>query len=105
MTKRVPRLFIGPLAAALSTVLGASSHATTPVFAPTGSMQIARAGHQATLLLDGRVLVSGGYDNSGAAVAAAEIFSPVTGTWSVTARNAVARMDHRSEERRVGKEC
>ena len=89
-----PRLQIGRLAVVLSMAFGVSSHATMPAFTPTGRMQIARAGHQATLLRDGRVLVTGGYDNAGTAVAAAEIFSPVAGTWSVAASNAVAGMDH-----------
>jgi Galactose oxidase, central domain/Kelch motif len=57
-------------------------------------MHVARAGHQATLLLDGRVFVTGGYDNAGRAVAQAEMFSAVTGTWSLVANNIVARMDH-----------
>jgi hypothetical protein len=35
-------------------------------------MNVARAGHQATLLLDGRVLVTGWHDNLGMAVAGRE---------------------------------
>ena len=45
-------------------------------------------------LLDGRVLATGGYDNAGIALAQAEIFSAVTGTWSLAASNVVARADH-----------
>ncbi len=70
----------------------------TPAFAqtftPTGSMSFARAAHQATLLVDGRVLVTGGYDTAGNAVARAELFDPVSGSWSLTAANIVARFAH-----------
>src|SRR2546426_12734546 len=81
------------LALTLFIAFGASSGATTATFTPTGSMLVARAGHQAILLLDGRVLVTGGTDKAGTAAARAEVFSAATGTWSAIARNGAARTD------------
>lgn len=46
------------------------------VFVPTGSMQVGRAGHSATLLPSGRVLVTG---------PGAEVYDPATRTFAVTA--------------------
>lgn len=46
----------------------------------TGSMNVARAGHTATLLQNGKVLVAAGYPETNAA----EIYDPATGTWSGT---------------------
>jgi len=46
-------------------------------FTPTGNMTMARVGHTATLLMDGRVLITGGYN--GASVNTAEIFDPSGG--------------------------
>jgi hypothetical protein len=60
----------------------------------TGSLNVARRGHQATLLPDGRVLVSGGYDASSGGIAAAEIYNPATGVWSVVGSNIIARLEH-----------
>lgn len=60
----------------------------------TGSLHLARSGHQATLLTDGRVLVTGGSDARGKAVGPAEIFDPNTGTWSLAAPNIVPRLGH-----------
>jgi hypothetical protein len=57
-------------------------------------MAVARSGHQATLLADGRVLVSGGADDAGAAIGRAEIFNPVTRTWTETGLSVHPRLEH-----------
>jgi WD40 repeat protein len=58
-------------------------------FAPTGDMTIARSGHRATLLADGRVLVTGGSgDNS------AELYDPATHTFALTGRMNAVRAGH-----------
>jgi len=53
------------------------------VWIPTGTMGTPRSGHDAVRLLDGRVLVVGG---SGGEFdpATAELYDPVSGTWSAT---------------------
>ncbi len=68
------------------------------VFAPTGSMNVARDYHTATLLPSGMVLIAGGTDVSDAGVstslASAEIFDPAAGTFTATGSMAVARDGH-----------
>jgi N-acetylneuraminic acid mutarotase len=71
------------------------------VWSRTGSMNIARFYHTATLLPDGKVLVAGGFYNDGScsdrlcsAVATAELYDPSTGTWSLTGSMNVARENH-----------
>jgi hypothetical protein len=59
----------------------------------TGSMQFARVSHQATLLADGFVLVSGG-QNGGTAIAQSELYNPATRAWSLTGSNIIPRFDH-----------
>lgn len=59
-----------------------------------GRLNIARSSHQATLLADGRVLVSGGSDDHGRAIGPAEMYNPVTGSWSIVERNLVPRFSH-----------
>jgi hypothetical protein len=56
----------------------------TGAFTPTGSMAVPRGLHQATLLPDGRVLLSGGVAFAPATPGPerAEIFDPATGTFS-----------------------
>ena len=52
---------------------------TTGKFSDAGSMTIARAGHSATLLLDGRVLIAGGIDMTPATaneLGSAELYQP-----------------------------
>lgn len=77
----------GPAAKALS---------TDPSWIPTGSLNTARAGHTATLLTNGKVLVVGG--NSGSfnsnTLDSAELYDPVNGTWSVTGSLKQSRSYH-----------
>src|SRR5438270_860532 len=56
---------------------GASFSRATP-------LGIARGGHTATLLSNGKLLVAGGQTNGGASSSAAELYDPATGIWAVT---------------------
>jgi len=47
-------------------------------------MNAARESHTATLLPSGHVLVAGGGNMTGTAVASAELYDPTTGTWTMT---------------------
>ena len=51
---------------------------------PTGSLRQARHFHSATLLRDGKVLVTGGNLGDEGATRACELYDPTTGTWSAT---------------------
>jgi len=52
-----------------------------------GSMSTARSFHAATLLGNGKVLVVGGFDSTGAALASSELYDPGTDTFTPTANN------------------
>ncbi len=56
-------------------------------------MGTARGEHTATLLPSGKVLVAGGFDLSNA-LSSAELYDPVTGTWTATGSMSTARYDH-----------
>ncbi len=71
----------------------------TETFSPTGSMTVPRRGHSMTALPDGRILVAGGsmfdpprdgFGNPGPStlLATAEIYDPVTGTFTPTVNMA-----------------
>ena len=57
-------------------------------WAATGSMEMARSGHTATLLPNGKVLVAGG------GYSTAELYNPATGAWTLAGNLATARADH-----------
>ena len=64
-------------------------------WAATGSLLAARAQHTATLLPNGKVLVSGGLDSSGVSVlASTELYDPAAGTWMPTGALITARYAH-----------
>ncbi len=60
----------------------------TGTWTATGTMTTARAGHTATFLPNGKVLVAGGSD------ASTEIYDPSTGTWTATGPMVYARSFH-----------
>ncbi len=65
------------------------------VWSPTGSMNLARSNHTTTLLPNGKVLVIGGINNSGAGVlTSAELYDPATGLWTLTGSMNIARVNH-----------
>jgi hypothetical protein len=78
-----------------------SVEARAQTFTITGNMEYARSGHQATLLLDGRVLVTGGTGKSGEAIARSEVFDPATGGWSFSGNNITARVVTRLQRSRM----
>src|SRR5947207_9079824 len=90
----------------LAVLLTSSSEAAPFTFGNTGSLNIGRYFHTATLLPNGKVLVTGGINNYGA-FSSAELYDPAHGTWSATGSLNTERGRHtatlRSEERRVGK--
>ena len=67
---------------------------TTGSFSPAGSLVQSRHSHSATLLDDGRVLVVGGWSESGGALASSELWDPDTGSFSLAAPPASARAGH-----------
>ena len=74
---------------------------STGTFTTTGSMATGRAHHAATLLADGRVLITGGTpgqaggNGSGTtSLTAAELYDPATGTFSPTGPMADGRVYH-----------
>jgi len=66
----------------------------TGTFGPTGSMATPRETHTATLLADGRVLITGGNDTGDHGVATAELYDPKGGTFSPTGSMTTSRAFH-----------
>jgi hypothetical protein len=83
----------------MMTMLAANSAiaATTPIFVTTGSMNVHRYSHTATLLQNGLVLIVGGNDptiSGSPVVASAELYDPATGLFSSTGNLNTARTLH-----------
>ncbi|MCI0624041.1 MAG: hypothetical protein L0387_20705 [Acidobacteria bacterium] len=86
----LPLFFLG--------LTGRASAQGPGTFTATGAMTTARWGHSATLLLDGRVLIAGGWNsfvnNAAVALASAELYDPSTGTFSTVGDMTRARAGH-----------
>jgi hypothetical protein len=69
------------------------TRARTEDWTLTGSMVSARSNSTATLMPDGNVLVAGGLDGAGHALASAEVYEPATGTWALTESMSTPRFN------------
>jgi hypothetical protein len=72
---------------------------STGTFGATGSMNTPRVGHTATLLPDGMVLITGGNLTLGGALGdsaqiSAELYDPLSGTFTPTGSMAASRVSH-----------
>ena len=72
---------------------------STDSWMETGWMDRPRARHTATLLSSGKVMVVAGYkvaefNDPAGYLASAEVYDPVTGSWSYTGSLSAARADH-----------
>jgi len=73
--------------------------AASPTWALTGSMKVPRRQINATILADGKVLVTGGssqcgFTNEAGAVFLAEVWDPATGAWTQLSNASVVRVYH-----------
>jgi hypothetical protein len=75
-----------------SAVLTINRSATAQNFTNTGSMNVSRLWHTATLLNNGMVLIAGGQFTS--ITASAELYNPATGTFTTTGSMTTAREFH-----------
>ena len=66
----------------------------TGTFGTTVSMTTVRGFHTATMLVDGRVLIAGGFGAGTYPLASAELYDPTTGKFSPTGALGVARGFH-----------
>ena len=68
----------------------------TGKWSATGTMTISRTDHSASLLPNGQVLVAGGetVDFNGVTVASAELYNPLTGSWTATGSMLLSRERH-----------
>src|SRR5438128_5392286 len=76
---------------ATATLIDASSSSQVEQFGP---LVVPRTGHAATVLADGRVLITGGRDSAGIIVATAEVFDPANQTSTAIGVLNTARIDH-----------
>jgi hypothetical protein len=89
-------LVSGMLATGLLAAPNAKTHPPPPAsgtFAYTGSLNVARYNHTATLLPSGEVLVVGGIGVNGVytSLASAELYNPQTGKWTLTGNMTAGR--------------
>lgn len=100
-------LLAGGISAYIANAPGLSSaelyDPSTRTFSATGNMTIPRASHTATLLPNGKVLITGGYSGGASAIAGpsfagasstAEIYDPDTGKFTATGQMSAPRFWH-----------
>ena len=89
-----PLPFLAVLMALMLLELGTSPARAGLAFTPDAPMLMKRYGHTATLLRDGKVLVTGGRIFPSGVTNEAEIYDPTKGTWTAVAPMVTTRMGH-----------
>ncbi len=84
-------VFVCLFAVGLMASTAASALAGSGAFSSTGSMNFARDGHTATLLPNGLVLVTGGWNPTNGYLASAELYNPAKGKWTLTGSMTMPR--------------
>jgi WD40 repeat protein len=72
---------------------GGGGNSSAHGFQVTGDMEIERAAHTATLLANGKVLITGGFNNTDN-LATAELYDPTAGSFTATGTMTTARSSH-----------
>ena len=72
----------------------AISHVTNPSWSLTGNLNTPRLGHTATLLPNGKVLVTGGVNCGDEILSSTELYDPATGTWSYSGSLSDGLVEH-----------
>jgi hypothetical protein len=92
--QQLARTFVFVSIAAIGVVTSTSMPAfASGTFQKTGSMNVARIDHTATLLANGQVLVAGGDNN---VPSTAELYNPSTGAWTLTGSMTTVRGNHQA---------
>ncbi len=84
-------LIVSLLAIGLAASTVTPAQAGSGSFSTTGSMNVARDGATATLLQNGEVLVTGGYNYTDGYLTSAELYNPATGKWTFTGSLPIPR--------------
>jgi N-acetylneuraminic acid mutarotase len=83
-----------PALAGLALIFLSAHPAQAASWIANNPLHIARHGHTATLLPNGKVIVVGGRDSNDVSLGSAELYDPATGTWTTTGSLNIARYDH-----------
>jgi hypothetical protein len=92
----IPRSILGPFGIIAPQSLDTTEpfDPSTGIFTTTANMITSRGDHSATLLADGKVLIAGGNDSHGGAIASAEIYDPSTLVFRATGSMSIPRAGH-----------
>lgn len=86
--------FLAAVALVATSVTWVQAADSTGSWIATGTMPTAHVDHTATLLLDGKVLVAGGFNTPNSTTASAELYNPSAGTWTATGSMTTRRFEH-----------
>lgn len=106
---RLQSLIVILVAAGLFYESALPSHTAASAVSPAGSITLAtpmlepRSGHSATLLPNGKVLITGGMRRNQDFYSSSELFDPATGNFQPTGQMAIARVGHIAILLRTGK--